>query len=162
MDGEYHKFRDYVKQKIIGYGGQGTCFCATDRRSEKTFAYKEICQSKDDRNPPDDTKLLAECAMMSQINHDNVVVFLGAVREDMSKVKLFMEFAECELSLSLCMCIPHDTCFFLPTLIYLPLCSLTPSSLTLSTFTTCPFLSHQMAAFIVRSQKKNTFRLTRC
>ena len=98
MDGEYHKCRDYVKQKIIGYGGQGTCFCATDRRSEKTFAYKEICQSKDDRNPPGGTKLLAECAMMSQINHDNVVVFLGAVREDMSKVKLFMEFAECELS----------------------------------------------------------------
>ena len=95
MDGKYCKCRDYVKQKVIGYGGQGTCFCATDRKSEKTFAYKENYRSTDD------TKLLAECAMMSQINHDNVVVFLGAVKEDMSKVKLFMELAECELSICL-------------------------------------------------------------
>ena len=95
MDGEYHKFRDYVFQGEIGDGGQGTCFYATDRMLEKTFAYKENYRSIDD------TKLLAECAMMSQINHDNVVVFLGAVREDMSKVKLFMELAECELSVCL-------------------------------------------------------------
>lgn len=94
MDGEYHKFRDYVFQGEIGDGGQGTCFYATDRMLEKTFAYKENYRSTDD------TKLLAECAMMSQINHDNVVVFLGAVKEDMSKVKLFMELAECELSFS--------------------------------------------------------------
>ena len=74
---------------------------------EKTFAYKE------NYRPEDATKLLAECAMMSQITHDNVVAFLGAVREDMSKVKLFMEFAECELSICLPVCLSVCVCLSL-------------------------------------------------
>ena len=90
MDGEYHKLRDYIPQGEIGEGGQGTCFYGTDRILEKTFAYKENYRLADE------AKLLDECAMMSRIHHDNVVVFLGAVREDESKVKLFMELAECE------------------------------------------------------------------
>ena len=102
MDGKYCKCRDYDIQGKIGDGGQGTCFYATDRMLEKTFAYKE------NYRPEDATKLLAECAMMSQINHDNVVVFLGAVREDMSKVKLFMELAECELSVCLSLSLPRS------------------------------------------------------
>ena len=49
------------------------------------------------KHAEDKAKMLSECKIMSQLCHDHVVLFLGAVSEILDgKVKLFMELAECE------------------------------------------------------------------
>jgi serine/threonine protein kinase len=89
-DKRYVEIRDYMNMGEIGRGGQGTCFYAMDRKKERMFAYKMT------NNEEDTSKLLSECKILSELCHEHVVLFLGAVDEVVDgKVRMFMELAEC-------------------------------------------------------------------
>ena len=98
-DGFYHKVRDYNLNEtdILGSGGFGSCLWAQDLTTEEMFAIK---QNKDETFFK---SIEEECHVLSHLQHDHIVKFLGAVIEERDPpaahpvCKMIMELAESKI-----------------------------------------------------------------
>jgi eukaryotic-like serine/threonine-protein kinase len=69
-------YSDFVLQQLVGRGGVGRVYRATQRSTGKTVAVKALLKSRQRSGPAVD-QFIQEAAILSRLNHPNIVRTLG-------------------------------------------------------------------------------------
>ena len=96
-DDKYFSIRDYYLNDVgLGQGGFGTCLYACDNTTNEKFVLKRNSRNEEDKIE----SIKAEAAMLSNLHHENIVLFFGAVLDTYPsndrKCNMMIEFAERE------------------------------------------------------------------